>query len=158
MLQTVDKLIDVVKDPLYLAAAVLILSIAISTFGMSLGWVGFMETYILFPWMIAAAMLLYYSFFTAIILMVTTHSAKDWGRAIYGFIGFVLLSGGYAWFLSGQSIYQAETYQSIYIILTLSFFVFLSIGTSVKFIVDFTQRQDESRAKKFKSKNDPNDV
>jgi hypothetical protein len=158
MLQTVDRFIDVVKDPLYLAAAVLVLSIIISTAGMSLGWIGIMETYNLFPWMIAAAMLLYYSFFTAIILMVTTHSAKDWGRAIYGFIGFVMLSGVYAWLLSGQSIYEAETYQSIYLILTLSFFVFLSIGTSVKFIVDFTQKQDISRAKNFKSKNDPNDV
>lgn len=139
---TLDQAISYLKDPISLAIAVLILSIVISTCGMSLGWFGLIETYDLFPWMISAAMLLYYSFFTAVILMVTRDSARDWGRAIYGFMGFVILSGLYAWWLSGHSIYDARTYQSIYIVLTLAFFVFLSIGTTVKFIVDFTHKRD----------------
>ncbi|NBC04943.1 MAG: hypothetical protein GVY20_14760 [Bacteroidetes bacterium] len=137
-----DRFISILKDPISLAVAVLGLSILISTVGMSLGWFGLMETYELFPWMIAAAMLLYYSFFTAIILMVTSHSGRDWGRAIYGFMGYVIISGLYAWLLSGKSIYEAQTYQSIYVVLTMAFFVFLAIGTTVKFIVDFTQRRD----------------
>jgi hypothetical protein len=137
-----DRFIAILKDPISLATAVLFLSVIISTLGMSLGWVGLMETYQLFPWMISAAMLLYYSFFTAIILMVTPDSGRDWSRAIYGFIGFVLASSLYAWFLSGKSIYEAQTYHSIYIVLTLAFFVFLSIGTSVKAIVDFTNKRD----------------
>ena len=137
-----DKIIAVLKDPISLALAVLGLSILISTCGMAVGWFGWMETYQLFPWMIAAAMLLYYSFFTAIILMVSSDSGRDWGRAIYGFMGFVILSGLYAWLLSGKSIYEAQTYQSIYLVLTLAFFVFLSIGTTVKFIVDFTHKRD----------------
>ncbi|SRR6056297_223571 len=143
-----DQAISYLKDPISLAVAVLILSVIISTAGMSLGWFGLIETYDLFPWMIAAAMLLYYSFFTAIILMVTRDSARDWSRAIYGFMGFVLLSGLYAWLLSGLSIYQAQTYQSIYIVLTLAFFVFLSIGSTVKFIVDFTHKRDAQADKR----------
>jgi len=137
-----DRFIAILKDPISLATAVFLLSVIISTIGMSLGWVGLMETYQLFPWMISASMLLYYSFFTAIILMVTPDSGRDWGRAIYGFIGFLICSGLYAWLLSGKSIYEAQTYQSIYIVLTLAFFVFLSIGTSVKAIVDFTNKRD----------------
>ncbi|NBB89452.1 MAG: hypothetical protein GVX96_06685 [Bacteroidetes bacterium] len=147
MKANLDSFISVLKDPISLAIGVLLLSIVISTAGMSLGWVGFMETYQLFPWMISAAMLLYYSFFTAIILMVTPDSGRDWGRAIYGFMGFVVLSSLYAWFLSGKSIYEAQTYQSIYIVLTLAFFVFLSIGTSVKAIVDFTNKRDAQMSK-----------
>ncbi len=137
-----DRFITILKDPISLAAAVLGLSVLISTAGMSLGWFGLMETYELFPWMIAAAMLLYYSFFTAIILMVSSDSGRDWGRAIYGFMGYVIISGLYAWLLSGNSIYEAQTYQSIYVVLTMAFFVFLAIGTTVKFIVDFTHKRD----------------
>jgi hypothetical protein len=145
------KFIDLFKDPLYLAGLALGLCVLISTIGMSVGWTGLIDTYPLFPWMIAAAMLLYYSVFTGVSLMVVQNTAQTWGRAVYGFMGYVLLSGAYAWMLSGKSIFEASTYKGIYLILTLSFFVFLSIGTSVKGIVSFTERRDQQRAKKHRN-------
>ena len=156
-MQKLYGIIDLFKDPLYLAGLALGLCIIISTTGMSLGWTGLMDTYQLFPWMIAAAMLLYYSVFTGVSLMVVTNTAQTWGRAVYGFMGYVILSGGYAWALSGKSIFEASTYKGIYLILTFSFFIFLSIGTSVKGIVSFTEKRDRQRALKHK-KNEHDDV
>jgi hypothetical protein len=150
MLKKVYAFIDLFQDPLYLAGLCLALCVVISTSGMALGWLNIMETYRLFPWMIAAAMLLYYSFYTGVALMVSQQTLHHWGRSIYGFGGYVLSSGAYAWILSGQSIYEAATYRSIYIVLTLAFFIFLGIGTSVKAIVAFTKRKDQQDAQKFK--------
>ena len=148
------RYIDYFTDPLYLAGLCLVLCVTISTIGMALGWFQILETYALFPWMIAAAMLLYYSFYTGITLMVASQTMQHWSRAIYGFGGYTLSSGLFAWVLSGKSLYEASTYQSIFIILTLSFFVFLGIGTSVKAIVTFTENRDKQMAEKHQNNRD----
>ncbi len=148
--------IDLCMDPLYLAGFCLSMFVLISTSGMALGWLNIMETYILFPWMIAAAMLLYYSFYTGVSLMVSKKALHHWSRSIYGFGGYVIASGLLAWALSGHSIYEAATYRSIFIILSLSFFVFLGIGTSVKAVVTFTQNKDRQMEEKYKKGNHEN--
>lgn len=149
MLKKIYAFIDLFEHPYYLAGMCLAVSIGISTFGMALGWINAMETYHLFPWMIAAAMLLCYSFYTGITLVVSQQPMRHWSRSIYGFGAYVVCSGLFAWALSGKSIYEAGAYKAIYIVLTLSFFVFLGIGTSVKAIVAFTNKKDKQNVEKY---------
>ncbi len=95
-----------------------------------------------FYWLTAAAFLLFFAVFNSISSIVSSNMLHFWGRSIYSYMGLALLSGTFAWWLSGISIYDAGTYSWIYVVISLVYVVFLTLVRSVKMIVEFAQKEE----------------
>lgn len=95
-----------------------------------------------FYWLTAAAFLLFFAVFNSISSIVSSNMLHFWGRSIYSYMGLALLSGTFAWWFSGISIYDAGTYSWIYVVISLVYVVFLTLVRSVKMIVEFAQKEE----------------
>lgn len=95
-----------------------------------------------FPWMTAAAFLLFFAMFNSIFALSSENMLKYWGRSIYSFMGLAVASGLVAYLFSSLSINEAGSYRWIYIVLTFGYLVFLSMMTFMKRIVEFAQREE----------------
>lgn len=95
-----------------------------------------------FPWILAGAFLLVYSVFNALVLLTVQSAAKYWSQSIVSYTGFALAGGVTAMLLSGITLNNAGSFRWIYLVISFSYLIFLSIGGLMKVIVTFAQKAD----------------
>lgn len=95
-----------------------------------------------FPWMTAAAFLLFFAMFNSIYALTSKNMMKYWGASIYSYLGLAFVSGLTAYLFSSLSIFEAGSFRWIYIVLTIGYLVFLSIISFMRRIVDFAMKEE----------------
>ena len=137
-------------NPFLQAALVFAAGFVVMLFSKLLSLIGIFETGQKFPWMTAAAFMLFYAIFNSI----TSLSAKDlnnyWFKSMASFAGLAIASGFMAYLFSSLSINEAGSYRWIFTVLTFGYLVFLSILGFMKRIVEFAEKEDWQAPKKRK--------
>jgi len=103
---------------------------------------GLMEVEANFPWLTAAAFLLLFALFNSISFLSSKNTLKYWGRSMYSFMGLALGAGTIAWITSQVPISEAGSYWWIFIVVAVSYVVFLTIMNLMKRIVEFAQKEE----------------
>jgi len=101
-----------------------------------------------FPWMTAAAFILFFAMFNSIFSLASDDMGKYWGRSILAYAGLVLGSGLMAYLFSSIPIREAGSYRWIIIVLTFGYLVFMSIVRFMKNIVEFAEKEEWNSPKK----------
>lgn len=103
-----------------------------------------------FPWMTAAAFILFFAMFNSIFSLSSSDMNKYWSRSVLSYAGLVLASGTLAYLFSSIPINEAGSYRWIIIVLTFGYLVFLSIMRFMKNIVEFAQKEEWNSPKQRK--------
>ena len=103
-----------------------------------------------FPWLCAAAFLLFFALFNSIFSLSAKDINKYWTRSLLAYAFLVILSGLCAWAFSSISINQAGSYRWIFIVLTFGYLVFLSMMGFMKTIVEYAEKEDWQAPRKPK--------
>ena len=128
--------------PVAQAAVCLIMGLVISLGGKLFNSAGIMEVGQRFPWMSAAAFMLFFALFNSVFSLSADNPTRYWQRSIYSFMGLALGAGLIAWGLSGLTVYEAGSYRWIFIVVTIGYLVFISMMNIMKKIVGFAQREE----------------
>ena len=99
-------------------------------------------------WSIATAFMLLFALLNSIASLSADSSTKYWGASMYSYIGLAVCTGLAAWFFSGVPVGEAESYKSIYLVVTIGFLVFISMVNFMKRIVNFAEREEWSQPRK----------
>jgi hypothetical protein len=118
--------------------------------GVALDKMGVMGMERLYPWTIATGFMLLFAIFNSIMCMNADSFAKYWGISMYSYLALAAVLGLSAWLCSGVPLGEAESYKSIYIVVTFGFLVFLSMVNAMKNIVNFAEKEDWSQPRKRK--------
>ncbi len=129
-------------DPLLQAAVFFGISVAAMLLVVLFRWLGWFSIDRVFPWSVATAFLLMYAVGSSVLSLNAGSSLKYWGRSVYGFIGLAFANGGAAWLTSGLTLAEANSYRSIYIVISICFLVFLSVINLMRKIVAFAEREE----------------
>jgi len=95
-----------------------------------------------FPWMTAAVFMLCFAMFNAIFSLTVKNMVKYWGKSVYSFMGLAVLAGLLAYVFSSMSMSEAGSYRWIFIVVTVSYLVFLSMMALMRNIVEFAQKEE----------------
>lgn len=133
------------RNPLVIALFSLGLGLLIILLGLACEALGIMSLNADFPWAIMASMNLFYVMFAAVMLVISEHFLKTWGKTFYSFIGFLIVSVLVAWLFSGVSIYATGTFKTIYIVIILTFLLLMGISVAIKAVVRGTEKLDEKK-------------
>jgi hypothetical protein len=93
-------------------------------------------------WILAASFLLLFGIFNALVLLSTGNMGKYWSQSIFSYAGFAVGGGLIASLLSGIPLSEAGSFSWIYMVISFSYLIFLSIGGLMKIIVELAQRAD----------------
>ena len=127
---------------------------ALLVFGASLfiivcGWLtnvaGLIKGDPLFAWSIATAFMLLFAVLNSLVSISAANTLLYWRDSVYSYIGLAALNALSAWGVSGISIGEAGSYKWIYLVVTFSFLVFLSMVNLMKRIVKFAEREEWSQ-------------
>ena len=118
--------------------------------GVALDKMGVMGMERLYPWTSATGFMLLFAIFNSIMCMTADSFAKYWGISMYSYLALAAVLGLSAWLCSGVPLGEAESYKSIYIVVTFGFLVFLSMVNAMKNIVNFAEKEDWSQPRKRK--------
>mgnify|MGYP001058550938 CR=1 FL=1 len=94
-------------------------------------------------WLISASFLLLYSVMTNTVSIFIEDYKKYLVKSIYTFLGMFLLLGLFSVLLSGLSIHEAKPYRSIYLVLFLTYFIFISMVMMIKGLLSFLDEKDK---------------
>lgn len=133
---------DKTFDPIYQALICLGAGLVVTLGGKLVQWTHLMDVSNRFPWMTAAAFMLFFAMFNSVFSLSAKNLSQYWGRSIYSFMGLTLVSGLIAYLFSALPISQAGSYRWIFFVLTLGYLVFLSIMTFIRNIVEFAQKEE----------------
>jgi hypothetical protein len=97
------------------------------------------------PWVVVCAMLLFYSLTNCILSFGTSSSMTYYLHSIISFALLLVVGGVIAWQISGVNIDDAGSMRWLYIVMTFSYLVLLSIVNLIKFLVYLSKVKD-SRA------------
>ena len=128
-------------NPFYQALGILSVGILVTGLAKLVNTLGILEIGNKFPWMCAAAFLLFFAMFNSISSLSAEDINKYWGKSMISFLLLALTSGFGAYFLSSVSINDAGSYRWIFIVLTFGYLTFLSIIGLMKTIVDFAEKE-----------------
>ena len=147
-----DSIFSKTFDPIYQALLCFGAVIVVILGGKLVNLIGIMAVSNRFPWMTAAAFMLFFAMFNSVFSLSAKNMAKYWGRSIYSFLGLAVVSGLVAYLFSSLSINEAGSYRWIYFVLTFGYLVFLSMVTFMRKIVEFAQREEWNHPR-IRSKN-----
>ena len=94
------------------------------------------------PWVFASTFLLFYSIFNVVFSFSAENSEKYWTQAVIGFVVCVGVLGALAYLISGLGMNDAGSFKWIFIVITISYLVFMSISRAMKGIVDFAKKEE----------------
>lgn len=139
-------------NPILQAAGVFVLGLSVTLLAKLIDSLGLLEISNKFPWMCAAAFLLFFALINSLSSFSAGDLNKYWGRSMLSFAGLAIVSGLAAYGLSAISINDAGSYRWIFIVLTFGYLVFLSIIGLIKTIVEFAEKEDWQSPKKKQKK------
>ncbi|MBK8563849.1 MAG: DUF2304 family protein [Saprospiraceae bacterium] len=131
------KLQNPIYQAIMLLAAVLVFNLGFLAFR-----AGGMEIEQRFPWTIAASFLLFFAALNAIMSLFAKNMDSYWTRSMLSFVGLAAVSALLAQLFSQLSMNDAGSYKWVYIVLTITYLVFLLMLTAMRKIVDFAQREE----------------
>jgi len=100
-------------------------------------------------WIMAATFGLFFSVGNCVFsLNVKENSEKYWTQSMIVFILTMALLAGLALLISGVNITETGSFQWIFIVVIVSYFVFSTIIRLMKGIVDFAQKEEWNQPKK----------
>ena len=129
-------------NPFLQAGIVFVSGLVVSLGAKVLQFINLVEIGNYFPWMTAAAFLLFFALFNSIFSLSAEDLNKYWTKSILSFALLAVLSGLAAWAISAISIYDAGSYAWIFTALTFVYLVFLSIMGFMKNIVEFAEKEE----------------
>lgn len=99
------------------------------------------------PWVFASTFLLFYAIFNIVFSFNAENPEKYWTQAVIGFVISVLGLSLFAYLISGLSINNAGSIRWIFIVITVSYLVFMSMARAMRFIVEFAQKEEWNQPK-----------
>lgn len=129
-------------SPLIQAGTVIVIFLVFVGVGTILENSGISEKDEIFPWVVAASMLLFYAIFNCVFSLNADNSNQYWLHSLIGFSIIAIGAGLLAYIFTGISIYDAKSIQWIYFVFTFAYLVFLSIVNFMRLIVRFAKKQD----------------
>lgn len=142
MSTTNTSIFERATNPIFMAILVYLAGVVIMLGGKLIGFIGLLPVPQKFPWLTAAAFMLFFAMFNSIYALSTKNMMKYWARSIYSYLGLAILSGLTAYFVSSMPINDAGSFRWIYVVLTIGYLVFLAIMTSVRRIVEFAMKEE----------------
>lgn len=136
------SLLEQKMDPIRQAACFFAASVLFMLLVLGLDQTGWYDPDPLFPWSLATSFLLLFAVFNSIMSLNADSFMHYWGRSMYSFLGLAFLNGTAAWLISGVPIGEAQSYQWIYIVVTIGFLVFLTMVNLMKKIVQFAEKEE----------------
>ncbi|MCB0703677.1 MAG: hypothetical protein KDC34_00140 [Saprospiraceae bacterium] len=137
-----NSLFSKAHSPMLQAGIVFAAAFVFMVFGKMIHGLGIVEVGDRFPWMTAAAFMLFFALFNSIISLATKDLNHYWGQSILSFAGLAIANGLLAWLFSSISINEAGSYRWIYTVLIFGYLVFLTLMGMLKRIVEFAQREE----------------
>ena len=110
--------------------------------------VGLLEVAGRFHWKTALAFLLLFSIFNSVYSLSTKNTMKYWGQSVYSFLGLAVVSGFFAYLMSGENLNDAGSMRWIYFVVTIGYLVFLSMVNLMRKIVEFAEREEWNQPRK----------
>ena len=102
-------------------------------------------------WVLAATFGLFFSVANCVFsLNVKEGVEKYWTQSMLVFVGTMAVLAGMAFLISGIHINKTGSFQWIFVVVIVSYFVFSTIIRMMKNIVDFAQREEWNQPKKRK--------
>ena len=138
-------------NPLAQAGVVFLAGLLVTFLSKLLNITGLLEVSDRFPWLTAAAFLLFFSLFNSITSLGVKDLNDYWTKSMIAFVGLAVFSGFCAYLFSDIAIGDAGSYRWIFIVLTLGYLIFLSMMGLIKRIVEFAEREDWQSPKKRKN-------
>ncbi|MEO1514867.1 MAG: hypothetical protein AAFV95_07635 [Bacteroidota bacterium] len=148
MIQSETSLFERGFSPILQAGFVFACVIVFTLGGRMFNSIGILESGPLFPWMTSASFILFFAIFNSIISLAAKDLNNYWSRSIMSFMALAVCSGFSAYLFSSVTIWEAGSYQWIYIVLTIGYLVFLSMMGFMKRVVEFAQREEWNSPKK----------
>ena len=93
-------------------------------------------------WLISASFLLLYSVMTNTASIFIEDYKKYLIKSVYTFLLLFLMLGLFSVFLSGLSVHEAKPYRSIYLVLFMTYFIFISMVMMIKGLLGFLDDKD----------------
>jgi len=129
-------------NPILQAIVIFVAGLVITILSKLVSLTGIMEVQQTFPWMSAAAFMLFFAMTNSIFSLSSKNMMQYWSRSIYSFLGLAVTSGLMAYFFSSLSINEAGSYRWIFTVLTIGYLVFMSIMATIKRIVEFAEKEE----------------
>jgi len=144
-MQTVQKIFVFEKsmlNPFFQSLIALTLTLLIAGGSFPVKWTGWVDISDRFPWMTAAVFMLCFAVFNSLLSLKSENNVLYFGRSVYAFLGLAAGSGVMAFFFSGLTIGEAGSYRWIFIVVTISYLIFLTMVNLMKKIVDFAMKEE----------------
>ncbi len=94
------------------------------------------------PWIVVCSMLLFYSLVNCILSFGASSSMNYYLYSIISFAIILVLGGVIAWQVSGVGIEDAGSMKWLYVVMTFSYLILLSIVNLIKFLVYLSKVKD----------------
>ena len=91
-------------------------------------------------WTNAVAMILFYIIVNSLVSLASEKPIEYVRNSIYTFLAICILGGLLSWAISGQTIDEAGSFKWLFVVLSMGYLIFLSIISTMKFIVKLAQK------------------
>lgn len=130
------------SNPFFQSILSLLLVLLVAGGSFPVKWTGWVDISDRFPWMTAAVFMLCFAVFNSVLSLKSENNVLYFGRSVYAFLALAAGSGMMAFIFSGLSIGEAGSYRWIFIVVTISYLIFLTMVNLMKKIVDFAMREE----------------
>jgi len=121
---------------------ILLIMIVFVAIGKAMEAFGLSASEPLFPWTVAASMLLLFSVFNCAFSLSAKDANKYWLHSIIVYVLLCIATAVIAYLITDISINDAKSIKWIYFVFTFGYLVFLSIVNLVKLIVRLAKKED----------------
>lgn len=128
-------------NPMKLAAACLVGDLMFTAAYFLLMNSGVVDAFPKFYWMSACTFLMLYAIFNSIISMSVDNNPNYWNISIVVYMVLAATTGLIAWGLSGLNVFEAGSYSFLYVVITFGYLVFISVMRSVKWLIEYAQKE-----------------
>lgn len=131
--------------PLYQAGGLLVIILVLNILGMLVESIGLADWDVLYPWVISGSLMLGYTLLNTLIGLTSDMAAANYyGKSISGFLLMALGGAVLAKTFSSVSLGEAGSMWWIYVVITVSYLIFMGIMLLMKTIINFAQNEDEN--------------
>lgn len=131
--------------PLYQAGAMLVVILIANLLGELIELIGITEWDELSPWVISGSLLLGYALVNIMIGLASKVKATVYyGKSVIGYLGLAAGAAMIAKLFSSVALGEAGSMWWIYVVITISYLIFMGMMLAMKTIVSFAQNEDEN--------------
>lgn len=94
------------------------------------------------PWITSTAMILLFAVFNSVFCLLARNATRYWNRSLMSYLLLVAFAGVLAWLVSGVPISEAGSFRWLFMVISLSYLVFISIVNLIKIIVAFAEKEE----------------